>query len=123
MMYIKSYTCLSSAGQGSEALWTALSKGVITRAADGVSRIKGGGTLANRLLSCWDSLENKSTKRLGVIYASTKGCIEDFIWKGTDETLSRDPLTPVLESFLTQAHLLPVESVCVSNACASSHGA
>src|SRR3954468_3388906 len=99
-MYIKSYTCLSAAGEGPAALWFALSNGTITRASDGVSRISGVKGLTNRLLSCWNSLEKKNTNRLGVIFASTKGCIENFIWKGTDETLSRDPLTSVLEKFL-----------------------
>lgn len=58
--------------------------------------------------------------RLGVILASTKGEIDDWIWDEDAARRERDPLTPVLEEFLERAGLRPVLGVCVSNACASS---
>ena len=56
-------------------------------------------------------------RHLGVILASTKGCIDDFIWKQEESNL--DPLTPLLDQFLEDSHLRPAKKICVSNACAS----
>jgi 3-oxoacyl-[acyl-carrier-protein] synthase-1 len=77
---------------------------------------------------CLDGLSDSrrrevlGSRRLGVIFASTKGCVDDWVWQ-TEPDLGRDPLTPVLEAFISAAELSPSDSICVSNACASSVGA
>lgn len=57
---------------------------------------------------------------LGVIFASTKGCIDDFIFKDDPPEIASDPLTPILDSFLSAANLDTPERICVSTACTSS---
>lgn len=61
-------------------------------------------------------------RRLGIILCSTKGQIDDWIWKPSvsDEEMNRDPITPVLERFLRDAGITPSLRTTVSNACASS---
>jgi len=89
------------------------------------------GHLVNQLLLAWEearenSCPNQSPEdlgELGVIFASTKGCIEDFIWNPTPQDLRVDPLTPVLKEFIVRAKIRPQRFLCVSNACASSHSA
>ena len=58
--------------------------------------------------------------RLGVILASTKGFLEDFIWDEKSPDKNLDPMSGLLEDFLQDADLHPIRSICVSNACASS---
>lgn len=58
---------------------------------------------------------------LGVILATTKGYVEEIVWG--EELSAKDPLHPVLQNFLNRHDLQPKKSVCVSNACASFHGA
>ena len=67
---------------------------------------------------------------MGVILASTKGCLQDYVAESTSGSswpggwhAKADPLSPVLHQFVRRAELRPVRAVCVSNACASSHGA
>lgn len=92
--------------------------------------------LTDNLMACWQSLKTQradrlggdgqtseaTNTRLGVILASTKGCIDDYVWHQADFLAHRqqDPVTSVLRAFLTAAGLSPVLSICVSNACASS---
>lgn len=59
---------------------------------------------------------------LGVIYASTKGCIEDFVWQPDFKNRDVDTLAPVLELFVKESGLNPKVKICVSNACSSLHG-
>ncbi len=91
--------------------------------------------LASRLQTAF---ENSMTPRsdlasfeLGIIFATTKGAIEDFIW---DKTFQReagqgignftDPLDVTLQLFINNNKDLNVVcSQVVSNACASSHAA
>ena len=58
----------------------------------------------------------------GLILASTKGVIEDKIW---EEKLPSDfdPYSPLLHAFKKLLPFSFVEQACLSNACASSHGA
>lgn len=63
------------------------------------------------------SLESWNEKRTGVIFASTKGFVDDVIWK---ENPSLDLLTPILNEFCLRAELSPKLSLTVSNACTSS---
>ena len=66
----------------------------------------------------------KTGSRLGVILATTKSFVDDFIWNGSPEDslgiLSNDALAPLLEDFLTASELRPAKKIIVSNACASS---
>ncbi len=59
-------------------------------------------------------------KKLGVILATTKGSLDDEIWKGEAAELSNDFFTPILDDFLKTAKLTPARKTCVSNACASA---
>lgn len=59
-------------------------------------------------------------RRLGVILATTKGAIDDEIWKGDDARLERDFFSPILEDVLRAAELHPARKTCISNACASA---
>lgn len=62
------------------------------------------------------------SESLGVIYASTKGCIEDFVWQPDFKIRSDDTLTPVLDLFIKQSGIQAKIKICVSNACSSLHG-
>ncbi len=59
------------------------------------------------------------TTGLGVIFASTKGFVDDVIWRST-KPAPEDLLSPLLADFLTAAELRPAREICISNACASS---
>lgn len=73
----------------------------------------------------------EKTSRIGIIYSSTKGAIEDFIWEESlEEKLSNfcqdfsDPLEMVLETFIEKIKVKNISvKQCVSNACASTHAA
>ncbi len=60
---------------------------------------------------------------LGVIFASTKGAIEDLVWRPSADAMEVDTLSPVLRLFLQRTGLKPRRAVCVSNACSSVHAA
>ena len=61
-------------------------------------------------------------RRLGIILCSTKGEIDDWIWKPSfsEEELNRDPITPVLDRFISESGITPCLRTTVCNACASS---
>jgi 3-oxoacyl-[acyl-carrier-protein] synthase I len=146
---ILSTGCSSSAGPSVDAFWTALQKGIDhARPTPGfissVCSWHGSGPTAEQdsapsstldLLvrhltvawkDCLTRVPHQNTdfrsQRLGVILASTKGCIDDWVWKQNPDLpeLNGDPYVPVLEKFLAISELAPVETICVSNACASS---
>lgn len=84
-------------------------------------------TLAARLFKvtqeATDINDLNNTKSLGIIFASTKGSIEDYIWDENSD-LNQFPLKNVLDQFLVLLNLTkPSLNICVSNACASSHAA
>jgi 3-oxoacyl-(acyl-carrier-protein) synthase len=58
--------------------------------------------------------------KLGVILATTKGALDDEIWKGKVAKLDADFFSPVLAEILRVAELRPARTTCVSNACASA---
>ncbi|MBS1961823.1 MAG: hypothetical protein JST04_06380 [Bdellovibrionales bacterium] len=58
--------------------------------------------------------------RLGVILATTKGALDDEIWKGEGVRLETDFFSPILDEFLRASELRPRRRTCVSNACASA---
>jgi hypothetical protein len=86
-------------------------------------------SLHQKLFSTLQELRSQASfcadDRLGVILASTKGEIDDYIWdeKTYLAHAHEDGLTPLLHRFLKTAELKPKLSLCVSNACASSHSA
>lgn len=144
MISLIGYGCSSSAGIGVSHFWESLQSG-ISRAAlpntqswpvqpsptpkicswDLETKKSGAQqTLVTQLSAAWDKARSTvdfNPADLGVIFASTKGNVEDFIW--TDSPPRSDPLTPVLKAFLEVHSLRPTKSICVSNACASTHGA
>src|SRR4051812_32653192 len=107
-MNILSYGCSTSAGAGVSALWNGLQNGIDHS------------TLQNSVRSCVFNREhfqnsrqflsdklfeayqecisgfdgNLTSDNVGVIFASTKGCTDDFVWSG--DKVSHDPLMPVL---------------------------
>ncbi len=96
--------------------------------------------LVNNLVKSFDQMKIETPlKKLGIILASTKGIIEDFIWNEEKyrffNNQNIDPLSPILESFINNISCRSLEeneselkheivkSICISNACASSHAA
>ena len=83
--------------------------------------------LAKRLLTAWEEARSALPAAhraalegdCALLFASTKGCAEDFVWK----TAEGDPYAPVVEEFLRLSGLRPRRWLTVSNACASSHSA
>ena len=136
---ILSYGCSSAAGPTKGDFWNSLRLGVdhsrpISGFLSGVCAWPDREALKERspestldllvrhLLLAWqDCLGGLDflPRRLGVILASTKGCVDDWVWNERPD-LSRDPLVPVLERFLIAAEINPIETICVSNACTSS---
>lgn len=136
---ILSYGCTSSAGATVAELWAGLCEGCDqssqtptgefaclwpTRTASAHS------DLVEQLLVAWRqavaTLDPATVKRvragerLGVIFASTKGKIDDLIAQGDERALRVDPYGAVLSDFLARAELKPVRALTVSNACAST---
>lgn len=87
--------------------------------------------LVQALMACLDEAKAKnnaveavlSSSDFGIIFASTKGCIEDVVWRAEFSEDKNDTLQPVLEAFLATAGLAPKLQICLSNACSSVHGA
>lgn len=71
-------------------------------------------------------LENKfddhRNDKWGLIFASTKGIIEDFIWQDSVSP-QLDPYSPIVDAIKLTLDLSFNNDATVSNACASSHGA
>jgi hypothetical protein len=135
----------TAAGPGKESLWSALVSGDnllqslnIPGKCPGAKAMLwpdwGSQSQRERILSHLDiamkDLSESLTDRgraalegneLGVIFASTKGAVEDFVWENT--AWPEDSIAPVRTGFLEQQRLTPKRSVTVSNACASVHGA
>lgn len=140
---ILAYGCTSAAGPTTEHFWKGLRQGT-----DHSREIPGGAPpfraclwdrpvdaprrwlLVTELTKAWEQARARLRPRvlsrieaggsLGVILASTKGEIDDWVWKEDARGRRHDPLTPVLEEFLVRGGLSPSLGVCVSNACASS---
>lgn len=123
---ILSYGCSSAAGPSTRDFWKSLTTG-LDHSEQGCAWPGTQSSTLDLLVEhslfawrgCLEAFDASLLRRLGVIFASTKGCIDDWVWSPSPD-LSRDPLTPVLEAFLKAAELEPLETICVSNACASS---
>ncbi len=136
------YSCSTAAGRGTEAFWQGLQQGQdhgklavtsdwkvtpkaeVTTCAFPLNRsVSMKERLVSELLHCFSEINFQPQGNYGVIFASSKGCLEDVVWSGTPEELKSDPLTPCLTEFLDRAGLKPKRSLVVSNSCASSHSA
>lgn len=138
---IVGYGCVSAAGEGGHAFWGGLVEGrdhsqpIVTEGwpvpLENPPPVCG---FPNRYRSMRERLGCNLQKaylecgfrppgEFGVIFASSKGLLEDFVWHGDEASLRVDPLNPVLTDFLDDNHLRPSRALCVSNACASAHGA
>jgi hypothetical protein len=81
--------------------------------------------LVQNLYLAWQEVEGELpslAKNYALIFASTKGCSEDFVWQEASPT-AQDPFTGIVEDFFVRSQLQPNFWICVSNACASSHSA
>lgn len=127
MAWLSGYGCVTGQGDTVVALWSALTDGTPGAGGDIHFQSRRSGTvrdlLNEKLKQAYKSCPEPSSSRLGVIFASTKGMNEDFIWNPRPEEMAADPLTPVLNDFLRATGLQPGKSLCVSNACSSALGA
>ncbi len=149
-IYIEAFDCITSTGKNPEAFWRALDGGVsgvkktsmeswpirfkefwvqhnhqpIACKLDLVS------ISAKELLSAHlgqmaiKCLENtKASSCVGIIFASTKGAIEDHVWKSNFSN-EVDPLDEVLQAVIKKIPNVDwALNQVVSNSCASSHAA
>jgi hypothetical protein len=132
--YIQSYGCTTAAGTGADPFFAALVAGN-TLVSGGVCRIPDDfdlkhsvfATCSRRLRQAiplaWSASAYDERERVGVILASTKGIIDDFFAENRPDPPPTDPLTPLLKQFIDDLSVPVVRSLCVSNACASSHAA
>lgn len=148
--YVLGYGCVTAAGQGSSALMDGLIQGKdhsvpadpagwprAPGQAARICRIAGssGRSHAERMAAELRSAFAEATaglepdrrallgQGLGIIFASTKGAVEDLVWRPGAEAMQTDTLSPVLARFLAITGLKPRRAVCISNACSSVHAA
>lgn len=142
MSFVASYGCTSAAGEGVEALWNAaragrdLSAPVSTsgwpvsltfepRACLWPDHGTTGSVSEEQLLQlrrAWRETREKlpaPLRNFGVVFASTKGSIEDLVWK-SEAVPSQDPIGSLMRAFLAENELTPRISMAISNACSSS---
>lgn len=142
-MRLSGYGIVTTHGAGAKALFEGLRGGVSkpTELAQGSWPVPPNGhslafyapgrgetaleTLVGRLAKAWDEADLPAAVHddCALLFASTKGCTEDFIWTDRRAAGRPDPFTPVVEGFLARTGLRPREWLTVSNACASSHSA
>lgn len=133
MYGVVSYGCATAAGDSVAELWKALQEGR-DFSNNGMLRFqnRGGGSdleiltrkLSHSFRMMVEQAPSAASNRLlygnyGVILASTKGRLNDFVWNASAPQLREDPLTPLLHSTLAACELKPWRSVVVSNACSS----
>ena len=148
-IYIEAYDCVTSTGNNPASFWNALDRGFSgMKAADTKEwplKIKNYWadqshapivckvsdhhqsaleTLSSKLaLVARAALKNVEGESFGIIFASTKGAVEDFVW-GEEFSDSVDPLELVLNETIKKLskNKWKLKQV-VSNSCASSHTA
>lgn len=149
VVYIASYGCTTSAGAGVPRLWEALLSSSnlphsprnynkwpvkpdltpkVFQWQSEIERVAGNykTLLVEQLLSAWKECANstkKKFKRLGILFASTKGSVEDWIWGELSSIPATDCLQPVLSDLIQKLNLKPIRTACISSACSSSQGA
>jgi hypothetical protein len=127
---VRAFACHSVHGNSSDDFWRALQSKSPPKNFSFSPETRGKETellfLTKSLHALWCEIQSQTkisaSERLGVIFSSTKGCIDDYIWDPEKWNAHQeyDSLTPVLENFLAVAKLKPAISISVSNACASS---
>lgn len=150
MARILGYGCTTAAGRSGSELWSALLAGRdpssvadtrqwpipsgqgfrVCRWQTPNDGLTARAILLRELLTAWDETKASipraaltrlmSGLRLGVVLATTKAHVDDFIWDESRPCLRGDNLTPLLDDFLRSTELSPVRKLVVSNACASS---
>lgn len=128
--WILGYGCVSLAGRCVEAYFDGLLAGLSHSRRETASASTAFEAIVTDLVTAWHEAEGQMTDkirdriqksgRLGVIFASTKGFIDDFIFQPDSKSLETDPLSPILRKFLELTRLKAVEKTAVSNACVSS---
>lgn len=137
MAWILGYGCVSAAGETAGEFWRSLTSGTQghrgadpqtlqwrDRAAASTRELLGK-KLSQSYREALAMLTPAARERLqrgdgvGVIFASTKGLLEDFVWQTAPAAAGSDPLTPLLDDFLRASELRPAKSLVVSNACSS----
>ncbi|WP_413293193.1 beta-ketoacyl synthase N-terminal-like domain-containing protein [Bdellovibrio sp. HCB185ZH] len=144
-MYIQNYSCTTAAGFGTRALMSALYSGKdCSIPAENGGRVcyleqnpEKAQTYKNIFVNAFKDLIHPvreglsknahgdiTKSRAALIFASTKGCLEDFIWEATSENIRemQDPFTSIYQEFTEAMGDLEWTLHCnISNACASSH--
>lgn len=149
-IYIEAFDCITSTGKNPEAFWRALDDGMtgVKKTSmdswplrfkdfwvehnhqpiackinpDSISALEMlSSHLSQLAIKC---LENtNSSSRMGIIFASTKGAIEDHVWK-SNFAIEIDPLDEVLQAVIKKLPNIDwALKQIVSNSCASSHAA
>jgi hypothetical protein len=143
-MYIQNYNCITAAGSGVHSLMEALntgrdcsqkesSQGLVCSIPSLDKSIAYRENFKTLLTQCWRELEGtlaKSVKdqlrkkRVALVFSSTKGLVEDFVWKSTAQDIRQkvDPFDAIIEDFCQIHNEIDWQLCCnISNACASSH--
>lgn len=148
-LYIKSFNCQTSTGQNPQEFWEALAVGKTGIQKTDISswplhfkaywkdqpyepfsckmNLSGDNYLekiSQGLAKIAAPLLTEPEAKMGIIFSSTKGAVEDYVWKEDFNPSEIDPLSKVLEETIKK---LPprkwVLTQVVSNSCASSHAA
>ena len=115
------YGCSTSAGPTTLDFWNHLCEG--QRIQSGLwphSTLSIKDQIIKNLCLSWKQIHIELGARVGVIFASTKGCIEDYIWNPTPPLPSQNPYTEILSGWIKQVGIVPKLSLCMSNACSSA---
>ncbi len=143
-MFIIGYDCMTSAGNDFEKLMAALYSGfdnssVVDRGGGKVCFLKGRSLtstnykdqfvlhlseLTQNIFSrlATDFIAELRSQRVGVIFCSTKGNVEDYIWQEAKYPAHEDPYDSILQNFIGQNLEINFSFSCtLSNACSSSH--
>ena len=130
---ILGYGCTTAAGSTTADFWRGLVEGKDHSAESHVNRQQAclwpdrheGSArqiLLHQMMQAWKQaspiVDRKS--RVGVVFASTKGLIDDVVWHKDQNPVRQDTFTELLGEFIRQSELNPIRVITVSNACASS---
>ncbi len=132
MSYIQDYSCATCHGLGSSSLWEGLQSGKVPSTdSQGFLQIPSAikevsqsyreifVQLLKNMIQDWNWSEAHKT---AIIFASTKGIIEDEIWK-EDFSIDEDTFSPILDTLIKELDFSFCEQAIVSTACTSSHAA
>lgn len=139
---IEAFDCHTSTGGSSEEFWTALcsSQNGIQKTEIEIwpehfqafwkdqpyapisCKIKTDFKLSDLLAKVGANCLKGETKNLGIILSTTKGALEEFVWKENFKDLEIDPLNVLLEETISKLPVLNWKlTQVVSNSCTSGH--